>query len=68
MLDPGASFLELAQVGFIDQFNEKLLIKQEGQSLQILDVRNFQSIEVSTSEFVTPSAFIFLIICCGHIL
>ncbi|KAG8054972.1 hypothetical protein GUJ93_ZPchr0001g29474 [Zizania palustris] len=48
------------KVDFIEQFNEKLLIKQEGENLQILDVRNFQSIEVSRSEFVTPSAFIFL--------
>ncbi|KAG8078297.1 hypothetical protein GUJ93_ZPchr0007g4100 [Zizania palustris] len=48
------------KVDFIEQSNEKLLIKQEGENLQILDVRSFQSIEVSRSEFVTPSAFIFL--------
>ncbi|XP_006654554.3 uncharacterized protein LOC102703307 [Oryza brachyantha] len=48
------------KVDFIEQFNEKLLVKQEGENLQILDVRNFQSTEVSRTEFMTPSAFIFL--------
>uniref|UniRef100_A0ACD5VSQ0 Uncharacterized protein n=1 Tax=Avena sativa TaxID=4498 RepID=A0ACD5VSQ0_AVESA len=48
------------KVDFIEQFNEKLLVKQDGENLQILDVRNFKTTEVSSSEFVTPSAFIFL--------
>ncbi|CAD6342417.1 unnamed protein product [Miscanthus lutarioriparius] len=48
------------KVDFIEQFNEKLLVKQEGENLQILDVRNFQLTEVSRTEFMTPSAFIFL--------
>ncbi|KAI6676034.1 hypothetical protein NL676_036830 [Syzygium grande] len=48
------------KVDFIEQFNEKLLVKQENENLQILDVRNFELTEVSRSEFMTPSAFIFL--------
>nr|GEW74080.1 transducin/WD40 repeat-like superfamily protein [Tanacetum cinerariifolium] len=48
------------KVDFIEQFNEKLLVKQENENLQILDVRNSELIEVSKSEFKTPSAFIFL--------
>eukprot|EP00258_Populus_trichocarpa_P023685 XP_024439704.1 uncharacterized protein LOC18109037 isoform X2 [Populus trichocarpa] len=48
------------KVDFIEQFNEKLLVKQENENLQILDVRDFQLIEVSRTEFMTPSAFIFL--------
>ncbi|KAM3686379.1 hypothetical protein ACJW31_11G194700 [Castanea mollissima] len=45
---------------FIEQFNEKLLVKQENENLQILDVRNAELMEVSRAEFMTPSAFIFL--------
>ncbi|GLJ10663.1 hypothetical protein SUGI_0132640 [Cryptomeria japonica] len=48
------------KVDFIEQFNEKLLVKQENENLQILDVRNTQLTEVSRTEFMTPSAFIFL--------
>ncbi|CAA7052110.1 unnamed protein product [Microthlaspi erraticum] len=48
------------KVDFIEQFNEKLLVKQENENLQILDVRNAEQIQVSTTEFMTPSAFIFL--------
>ncbi|KAF2319317.1 hypothetical protein GH714_014633 [Hevea brasiliensis] len=48
------------KVDFIEQFNEKLLVKQENENLQILDVRNFELAEVSRTEFMTPSAFIFL--------
>ncbi|KAI3731207.1 hypothetical protein L1987_62392 [Smallanthus sonchifolius] len=48
------------KVDFIEQFNEKLLVKQENESLQILDVRNSVLTEVSRTEFMTPSAFIFL--------
>ncbi|XP_016166649.1 uncharacterized protein LOC107609277 [Arachis ipaensis] len=48
------------KVDFIEQFNEKLLVKQENENLQILDVRTFEITEVSRSEFMTPSAFIFL--------
>nr|ADE75817.1 unknown [Picea sitchensis] len=48
------------KVDFIEQFNEKLLVKQENENLQILDVRNSQLTEVSRAEFLTPSAFIFL--------
>ncbi|KAL5974896.1 hypothetical protein ACLOJK_031570 [Asimina triloba] len=48
------------KVDFIEQFNEKLLVKQENENLHILDVRNAELTEVSRSEFMTPSAFIFL--------
>ncbi|XP_068664273.1 uncharacterized protein [Aristolochia californica] len=48
------------KVDFIEQFNEKLLVKQENENLQILDVRNSKVTEVSRIEFMTPSAFIFL--------
>ncbi|KAG5052692.1 hypothetical protein JHK87_004890 [Glycine soja] len=48
------------KVDFIEQFNEKLLVKQENENLQILDVRTSELTEVSRSEFMTPSAFIFL--------
>ncbi|XP_047306991.1 uncharacterized protein LOC124910402 [Impatiens glandulifera] len=47
-------------VDFIEQFNEKLLVKQEDENLQILDVRNSELTEVSKAKFKTPSAFIFL--------
>ncbi|XP_047264203.1 uncharacterized protein LOC107863559 isoform X2 [Capsicum annuum] len=48
------------KVDFIEQFNEKLLVKQENENLQILDVLNSELTEVSRTEFMTPSAFIFL--------
>ncbi|EOY03187.1 Transducin/WD40 repeat-like superfamily protein isoform 2, partial [Theobroma cacao] len=48
------------KVDFIEQFNEKLLVKQENENLQILDVRSSELMEVSSTEFMTPSAFIFL--------
>ncbi|GJN17352.1 hypothetical protein PR202_gb04411 [Eleusine coracana subsp. coracana] len=48
------------KIDFIEQFNEKLLIKQEGENLQILDLRDFKVTEVSRAEFVSPPAFIFL--------
>lgn len=48
------------KVDFIEQFNEKLLVKQENENLQIVDVRNSKLIEVSQTKFMTPSAFIFL--------
>ncbi|XP_024981781.1 uncharacterized protein LOC112518355 isoform X1 [Cynara cardunculus var. scolymus] len=48
------------KVDFIEQFNEKLLVKQENENLQILDVRNAEVKEVGRTEFMTPSAFIFL--------
>lgn len=48
------------KVDFIEQFNEKLLIKQENENLQIRDVCSSELTEVSKTEFMTPSAFIFL--------
>ncbi|KAL9239898.1 hypothetical protein vseg_014174 [Gypsophila vaccaria] len=48
------------KVDFIEQFNEKLLVKQENENLQIVDVRDSEITEVSKTDFMTPSAFIFL--------
>lgn len=48
------------KVEFIEQFNEKLLIKQEDTNMQILDVRDGTVCEVDRYEFPTPRAFIFL--------
>ena len=52
---PGGS-----KVDFIEQFNEKLLVKQEGAPLSIRDVRTGALVTVPLSQFVTPNAFIFL--------
>ena len=43
---------------FIEQFNEKLLVKQEGMCLQIVDICTTEIIHVA--KFLTPDAFIFL--------
>ncbi|KAE8709792.1 putative pterin-4-alpha-carbinolamine dehydratase-like [Hibiscus syriacus] len=48
------------KVDFIEQFNEKLLVKQENENLQIIDIRNSELTEVGKNEFMTPSTFIFL--------
>ena len=48
------------KVDFIEQFNEKLLVKQEGENLHIVDVHTHEVTHVSKTEFLTPSAFIFL--------
>ncbi len=52
--------LRKRKVDFIEQFNEKLLVKQEGENLQIVDVRSGQRVVVERSNFLTPNAFIFL--------
>jgi hypothetical protein len=48
------------KIDFIEQFNEKLLIKQESEDLQILDVSTGEVVSIPCSDFLTPSAFIFL--------
>jgi len=48
------------KIDFIEQFNEKLLVKQENEPLQIIDIRTGTRTEVASSQFMTPSAFIFL--------
>mmetsp|Transcript_9688 Transcript_9688/g.22379 ORF Transcript_9688/g.22379 Transcript_9688/m.22379 type:complete len:429 (+) Transcript_9688:245-1531(+) len=48
------------KIDFIEQFNEKLLVKQEYENLQIIDVRTGDRTDVSSAHFMTPSAFIFL--------
>lgn len=52
--------LKVKKIDFIEQFNEKLLIKQEHEDLQIIDVRSGDVIRVPECRFQTPSAFIFL--------
>ena len=42
------------KVEFIEQFNEKLLVKQEGENLQIVDVHTNAIIHVSETKFMTP--------------
>ena len=48
------------KIDFIEQFNEKLLVKQENTNLKIRDVRTEGQVVVPVSQFITPSAFIFL--------
>ncbi|KAL1503139.1 hypothetical protein AB1Y20_011201 [Prymnesium parvum] len=48
------------KIDFIEQFNEKLLVKQEGENLQIVDVHTSAVINIAQTKFATPSAFIFL--------
>jgi hypothetical protein len=48
------------RVDLVEQFNEKLLIKQENEDLQIIDIRTKQHCIVPRSKFLTPSGFIFL--------
>ena len=45
------------KVDFIEQFNEKLLVKQESENLQILDVRIFLKSRSFISIFCVPFAF-----------
>uniref|UniRef100_A0A7S3PMT1 Transducin/WD40 repeat-like superfamily protein n=1 Tax=Aplanochytrium stocchinoi TaxID=215587 RepID=A0A7S3PMT1_9STRA len=48
------------KIDFIEQFNEKLLVKQENENLEIVDVRTASIHCVDSTHFMTPSAFIFL--------
>lgn len=48
------------RVEFVEQFNEKLLIKQESENLKIVDIETARQVDVPLSQFTTPSAFIFL--------
>jgi hypothetical protein len=48
------------KIDLIELFDEKLLVKQEHENLQIVDVRTADVISVARSHFLTPSAFIFL--------
>jgi hypothetical protein len=45
---------------FIEQFNEKLLIKQHGHALRLVDVRTGAVQTVPDYAFPAPSAFVFL--------
>jgi len=44
----------------IDQFNEKLLLKQQGSNLLIVDLLTSRVVKLKDSHFRTPAAFIFL--------
>jgi len=44
----------------IEQFNEKLLLKQEGSNLLIVDLLTSKVVKLRNSHFKTPAAFIFL--------
>ena len=48
------------KVELIELFDEKLLVKQECASMQIVDVKTGATIHVPASEFLAPAAFIFL--------
>jgi len=48
------------EIDLIEQFNEKLLVKQQGENLQIVDVKSKAIVEVDQSVFPKPAAFIFL--------
>lgn len=48
------------KMDLIELFDEKLLVKQEHENLQIIDVRTAEVVSVARSHFLTPSAFIFL--------
>lgn len=43
---------------FLEQYNEKLLVKYKDQNLQIIDILTHSQIEVA--DFETPEAFIFI--------
>ena len=45
---------------FVEQFNEKLLLKQEDSPLKIIDLLTRSVVTVKNQHFRTPSAFIFL--------
>eukprot|EP00007_Cunea_sp_BSH-02190019_P003072 CAMPEP_0174235938 /NCGR_PEP_ID=MMETSP0417-20130205/5224_1 /TAXON_ID=242541 /ORGANISM="Mayorella sp, Strain BSH-02190019" /LENGTH=568 /DNA_ID=CAMNT_0015314517 /DNA_START=198 /DNA_END=1901 /DNA_ORIENTATION=+ len=47
-------------IEFIEQFNSKLLIKQQSHDMQIVDVQTNHTVQVPTSLFPTPGGFIFL--------
>jgi WD40 repeat protein len=47
-------------IEFIEQFNSKLLIKQQGHDMEIVDVHLGSTVRVPTSLFPTPNGFIFL--------
>lgn len=48
------------KIDFIEQFHEKLLVKQENENLQIIDILTGSRIDVEHSHFLLPNAFIFL--------
>lgn len=48
------------KIDFIEQFHEKLLVKQEHENLQIVDVYTGHQVEVERTHLLTPNAFIFL--------
>ena len=66
-IETGATLVELEQpivpgkkMEFVEQFNEKLLLKQEDSPLKIIDLLTRSVVTVKNQHFRTPSAFIFL--------
>ena len=61
---PLASFSRMLhrnkKLDFIEQFNEKILIKQETENLIIVDIHTSEIVEVPQTMCIAPSAFIFL--------
>ncbi len=49
-----------AKIDLIEQFNENLLVKQENRDLQIVDIYTGDIKEITSTKFLTPTAFIFL--------
>ena len=47
-------------IHLIELFNDKLLVKQEHENLQIYDLKTSKVVNIPKSQFLTPSAFIFL--------
>ena len=66
-IETGETLVELEQpivpgkkMEFVEQFNEKLLLKQEDSPLKIIDLLTRSVVTVKNQHFRTPSAFIFL--------
>ena len=66
-IETGEMLVELEQpvvsgkkMEFVEQFNEKLLLKQEDSPLKIIDLLTRSVVTVKNQHFRTPSAFIFL--------
>ena len=47
-------------IDIVEQFNQKLILKQSGDALRIIDLLDSSVVTVSSQKFRTPSAFIFL--------
>eukprot|EP01116_Phalansterium_solitarium_P024278 TRINITY_DN8855_c0_g1_i1.p1 TRINITY_DN8855_c0_g1~~TRINITY_DN8855_c0_g1_i1.p1 ORF type:complete len:439 (-),score=15.22 TRINITY_DN8855_c0_g1_i1:342-1658(-) len=48
------------QLDFLEQFEEKVVLKQRGKNVQILDINTLSTLEVESTEALTPQTFIFM--------